>query len=358
MYNCKLCNYENEIEKNYINHCITQKHIKKEEDLKLCYVCDKKFISIKTYKQHKKNIHKKNIHNKNISESKINKSIKNKNSNANNQIFNSENLISIMDKNINIVKNEIMKSNINVIEKIDIVKEELKDEIKTEIKEEITEVKTVVNNAISRASCLIKILMDKYKTTPPIHTITHKECLKILRLSYKITYKRPNDFMLEDTLINNYISGTFTERISKAILELVNYKKPKIQPVYNTDLTRHNYVIKATDEQWNEDKAGIKFTEYIIKPVLNCINEIMDNFIEEKLAPYNVYNKTPEEIRDHYTKYHNVMKLMNDIKNNKFIKPILKEIGPYLRYLETEINELEKFNELEQIQTELNNIMN
>ena len=55
-------------------------------------------------------------------------------------------------------------------------------------------------------------------------------------------------------------------------------------------------------------------------------------------------------------KYNNTLNLCRDIENGKLVKPILKEISPYLRYLELELDELEKINQIEKIQNELQNI--
>jgi hypothetical protein len=359
MYICTLCNYENKNFRYFNQHCMTKYHIKKEQIDSCCYLCKKTFLSLKTYKQHKKSFHKLN---NNIKKPKK-KIITNNtdiiintndadiiNTDNNNNITPTTNISN--NELITDVKQEIKKSNKEIIYKIDQVKEEIKEEITTEIRE----VKNVVNNAINRASCLIKILMDNYKTTPPLKKITDKECIKTLRLIYKIPLKRPNNYLLEEELVRNYIQEIFIDKITKTILELVNYKKPQTQPIYNTDSTRYNYVIKHTEDNWNVDKAGVKFTEFVIKPLLNHINDLLQKYIKTNFTNTKVYGKTAEEIRDHFTKYNNTLNLCRDIENGKLVKPILKEISPYLRYLELELDELEKINQIEKIQNELQNI--
>ena len=49
-----------------------------------------------------------------------------------------------------------------------------------------------------------------------------------------------------------------------------------------TDCARTHYVIKTADN-WNEDKAGVKFSEYIVKPLLAYIAELMDKY-HDKLS--------------------------------------------------------------------------
>ena len=51
------------------------------------------------------------------------------------------------------------------------------------------------------------------------------------------------------------------------------------------------------------------------------------------------------------------LNLESDILNERLVTPILKELSPFLRYLQSEIEELEKYNEMEKIQKELENII-
>lgn len=57
LYECKFCDYENKHRKNFLQHCMTKNHIYKESAHKFCYLCKKSYISIITYKKHKKYMH-------------------------------------------------------------------------------------------------------------------------------------------------------------------------------------------------------------------------------------------------------------------------------------------------------------
>jgi hypothetical protein len=136
-----------------------------------------------------------------------------------------------------------------------------------------------------------------------------------------------------------------------------------------TDCARNHYVIKTADN-WNEDKAGVKFSEYIIKPLLAYIAELMDKYYE-KLSQVDIKTgKTNEESMEHMTKLYNCVTFIKGLNNNIFVQPILKELSPYLRYLSSELNldELddvleenvennEKLEELKLLQEDLINIV-
>ena len=126
-----------------------------------------------------------------------------------------------------------------------------------------------------------------------------QQVLELLRIDYECPSKKPNDFILEQRLIYDHFNNKFVKNISKSILNIINHKKPKTQPIYNTDSSRYNYVIKTTEEAWDEDKAGIKFSEYIIKPFLLSIGDLIKEYREQKLESVNMRKNTLKENEEH-----------------------------------------------------------
>ena len=199
--------------------------------------------------------------------------------------------------------------------------------------------------------------MEHHQNVPPIKKITDKQSIKLLRIDYDYPITKPNDFALESALVYDHSKGRFVKNISKSLLNIVNHKKPKTQPIYNTDSTRYNYVIKTTTEAWDEDKAGIKFSEYIIKPFLISIGTNIKEFriVKIESADTSKYNIT--KLEKHYDALAKTLNLESDIMNESLIPPILKELSPHLRYLQSEIEELEKYNEMMRITSELEEII-
>ena len=329
MYNCKLCNYNGTNYSNYLKHCNANIHINKEKLINYCILCDKKYSNNESFKTHKYKFHKK----------KINSC---KNSNKINKINNK------LDDIKNDIKND-MKNNMNT------VKQEIND-VKEEINNSKKEVVTVVNKAINKASSLIKYLMENHRSVPPLKKITKNQCIPILRLDYDCPEK-DNDYSLQKIFIKDFSKNLFISNIAKSILKMINYTNKNTQPIYNTDSTRYNYVVKITTDLWNEDKSGIKFTDYIIRPLLRYIRDLIEEYIDNELEQVNMYKNTFIENEIHVTLKVNAYDLDVALTNDYLIKPILKELSPYLRFLQSELEELEKLEELDKIQEDLQEII-
>jgi hypothetical protein len=65
-----------------------------------------------------------------------------------------------------------------------------------------------------------------------------------------------------------------------------------------------------------------------------------------------------QENEKHLELLGNTLNLECDIHNDKLINPLLKKLSPFLRYLEKEIEELEKFDDIKKIKDELEEIIN
>jgi hypothetical protein len=327
---CKLCNYTTNNISHYYRHCNAVKHLVNEKKTYYCVLCNKQLSNINSYNSHKY---------KDLKKSKKNSN----NLNNSNQLDNVKNEI-----NENIIKSK-KEVNENIIKS--------KEEVNENIIKSKEEVKTVVNKAITKATSLIKYLMQHHQNVPPIKKISDKESIKLLRIDYECPLKKDNDFVLEHRLIYDHANNRFIKNISKSILNIINHKKPKSQTIYNTDSSRHNYVIKTTQEVWDEDKAGIKFSDYIIKPLLKSIEELIKKFRETKIESVNMRKNTLQQNEEHIDLLSKTLNLESDILNDRLITPILKELSPFLRYLQSEIEELEKYNEMEKIQKELEDMI-
>jgi hypothetical protein len=228
-YFCKLCNYTTDSVSRFNRHAISTSHNEKNRYSFYCCFCNLYLKNIKSYNTHKYNQHTKKI---------------------------------IIDNTTNKTKNKIKDRSIkNNSDKMDIIIQG-QEEIKEEINKSKQEVKEVVTKAITKASSLIKYLMENHKYVPPIKKLTDKESIKTLRIEYNILNNTKKDYLLEKKIINDYINNTddLIKLLAKTILNMVNHKKPEKQQIYNTDSSRYNYVIKLRTKKWDEDKAGIQFT--------------------------------------------------------------------------------------------------
>jgi hypothetical protein len=333
---CKLCNFSSDIDKYFNQHCNTKTHLFNEQIHKYCVLCEKNYKSIETYNNHKKTKHIKRL--------KTNDKSNNKSDKSNNK---SNNLVN--NNTLNDINNNIIHINDKIDEKIDEVKEEIHNSKK--------EVVTVVNKAITKASSLIKYLMQNHRSVPPLKKIKKEDCIPILRLTYDCPEK-DGDFSLQKIFIRDFSNNIFVPNVAKSILKIINHEEQDKQPIYNTDSSRYNYVVKTTTELWNEDKSGIKFTDYIIRPLLRYIRELNEDYITNILEKVNMRKNTFFENEMHINAKDAAYNLDIALTNDYLIKPILKELSPHLRFLQSELEELEKIEELINIQDELDEYIN
>ena len=348
-YTCKICNYNTPNHHNFDRHNKSNKHKKKEKLNKYCYDCDKDFETRHKYIKH--SYYHKNYKNKkndeiieidNTDVNQIKNIVKTSNNNIKNNIKENLNTTSkIISRKIDNLAKSNEESNKLINTKID------------DLNKSNQEVVTVVNKAITRASSLIKYLMEHHTATPPLKKINYKDCVNTLKLNYKCT---KDDYALQEILVREHRTHIFVKRISNTILNLIHHKNPEKQPIWNTDCSRNHYVVK-TPSSWNEDKAGIKFTEYVIKPILNHIRELIHDYRINKLEKMSFKNFTELDRDEYYLRISSTLDLEGDLLNESLIPQFLKELSPHLRYLQDELDGIEKIIELEELQENLKEII-
>jgi hypothetical protein len=280
---CNLCN-KNIKDKNIIKHCKSKTHNNNEIKKLYCFNCKKKYSNNKTFNKHKINCK-----------------------------FNTNNIIDNYNK-IKNDNNKIDSINNNVI----IVKEDIKN------------VKANVDKALNKASSIIKYLMQYFPDVPSIKKIDKKILKDELKLKYEydessfINKKDKYEYFdnkLEIILLDDFKRNIFIKNICKTILNYINYKDPNKQPIYSTDTSRCNYIIKI-NTKWNNDINGNKLKEYVIEPILYTIEKLMKKYrIKQEIKK----NKNIDLLLEIY-------RFEQNIHNNLFIKPILKELSSHLKF--------------------------
>lgn len=142
-----------------------------------------------------------------------------------------------------------------------------------------------------------------------------------------------------DDMIKNLMYYYDKDKLDKYIGDLLitYYKKdnPETQSIWSSDTDRLNYFIREflkereNKSQWTLDKKGIKMTKYIIKPLLDYIMIINNNYINEKNKEIL---ELSDEQDDNLIRLGNMQKLASIntlIKNNKLSNGINKYIAPH-----------------------------
>jgi hypothetical protein len=321
MYNCILCDYETTKKCNIDKHIKTQKHLNNLKNIKNIKNCDlykKSFLSNYNLKRHINKYHN------NIELDKLDKL-------DNSYIFHNIN-------NLNNLELIVKKLNKQIIREV--------KEVKYVVDKSNQEVKIVVNKGINKASTLIKYLMEHHKSTPPLKKIKDEQCINLLKLEFNCTDKNDDkEYYLEKKFINDFSNNKFIQNISKCILNLVHYNDPLKQPIWNTDCARLHYVVKTSLNNWNEDKAGIKFTDFIIKPMLKSICDKITNYRKEIVENVDIKRYTLEQNIEHNNLLTSVYSFEYALLRGDLIKLILKELAHHLRYIQKELDNFENQND-------------
>jgi hypothetical protein len=106
-------------------------------------------------------------------------------------------------------------------------------------------------------------------------------------------------------------------------------------------------------DTWTEDKCGIKFTDLVIKPFLQSIYNLIRNYRIEYVEKIDLSNYTLDQNIDYNKLLLNTYNFESGLIRNEFIKPILRELAPYLRYVQKELEQLDKMDELQITQDEI-----
>ena len=147
----------------------------------------------------------------------------------------------------------------------------------------------------------------------------------------------------KERFINELVLCYEKQSIDKYLGDIIikTYKKddPAKQSIWNSDTNRLTYVIREllnnnNKIDWTVDKKGIKTTNYIIKPLLEHIEDVLRDYLSEKA---NIDENT--DINDYeksLKKMHSVATIIRSIEKNELAENILKYIAPHFYLSKTE----------------------
>jgi hypothetical protein len=91
---------------------------------------------------------------------------------------------------------------------------------------------------------------------------------------------------------------------------------------------------------------------------LRYIRDLVEEYIENDLEQVDMYKNNFIQNQIHVQQKEDAYNLDIQLTNDYLIKPLLKELSPHLRFLQVELEEIEKLEELEKIQDELEEMIN
>jgi hypothetical protein len=324
-FDCICCNYSTNIRCNYLKHIKSNSHIENEYNNKLlkCEDCDKKFVYETAYNNHVQKYHKNN----------------------DSKILNSEMRILLLEQ-----ENKFLKE---------------KSEIENKLKKELSKTKdkhieylqqtNIENSRMAHTSQLSAINFASMYYNKPIGMIgvdkkeqyIDKGLRKLPDMKRWIKNKPElADQYVAEKLIVLYSNGKFIDYICSVIHNAYKTEDPIDQTIWSTDVSRLVYIIRSTIEnednlenKWEYDKKGIKIKQSIIDPLLDEVQDIINQYLDEM----NKLSKSDKKF-DTFAKLEMVgigNTIIHELKNRLSLKnQIIKAMAP-LFFLERTVKQIE-----------------
>jgi hypothetical protein len=191
---------------------------------------------------------------------------------------------------------------------------------------------TNAGDMMGRTMGALTYILTKYDKAPCIKRLDDESAKNLLtyetkdgKLTKQITNKTPIQYIIDLCESNKLIP-----HLGNIIISQYKQMYPENQSMWNTDASRLTYVVKDTvgdKTTWGSDKRGIKINEYIIKPLIAQLSNLISEY--DKLCYKNFDNMTDSQ-RDKYaenSKY--TISLRETINSGTINKKLLRYITPY-----------------------------
>lgn len=146
----------------------------------------------------------------------------------------------------------------------------------------------------------------------------------------------------EEKLIDSLIDQFQKKQLDKYFGDFIitNYKKddPTNQSIWNSDTARLTYIIKEllanNKSSWNKDAKGEKTKNYIIKPLLEYIKELVNKYIQiysDLTDEEHIDQLNTNEIQDYTIKGIYLTQIRSYVENKQLREDILKYLAPHFQ---------------------------
>lgn len=125
--------------------------------------------------------------------------------------------------------------------------------------------------------------------------------------------------------------------IGDGIVSTYKKENPDDQSLWATDVSRLTMFIKklmkgSNESVWIPDKKGIKTREYLIDPLMDKVDEIMETYVKDKHAYIKMKKDIYPKLDDDLEYMNLATKLSNEIRHKKYHEEILRYIAPRFSY--------------------------
>jgi hypothetical protein len=174
----------------------------------------------------------------------------------------------------------------------------------------------------NKAMSYLGYITHHYTSAPALEHISEPDVKEIV-------YKEDNDeqYPIEEVLIMHQKDKDLCKYIGDGIIEIYKKDDPKDQPLWSSDCSRLNYIIREAvhgeEDAWVMDKKGVQVGDRIITPVLNKIKDMLEQYVKtDRFFKYN-------EMDEYTTKVNHMFGIINQIETKKLENNISAYIAPF-----------------------------
>ena len=148
-----------------------------------------------------------------------------------------------------------------------------------------------------------------------------------------------------EKLLYKHRQKILDEYLGKIIVRHYKKKDPSKQSIFNSDTTRLTYIVRElfTNKKidWAVDKKGIKTTNYVIKPLLKHIDELIREYIDNKTA-LNHKEISTEELIANFDNLKSGNEILHSIEKNELSENVLRKISPHFYFIKNDTGLIEE----------------
>lgn len=284
MYNCHDCDYTTDDRGSWAKHLKTKKHLKKtiyeESESELLLKNENKFLiekikMLETQLEDKIKMFESQLEDKNKQLIENKKELDHIKKQFEETKFDLDKQIKLQFEE---TKSKLTETEKKLDKQIELRFDSMRDEniYKSQM---INEAGTIVKESMSTLNYVIK----NYPDAPPLEKITNYDFI----LNNKEKFIKEIIYQNRKKLLDEYLG--------KILITIYKKSDPKAQSLWSSDISRLNYVVKEKYSpksklnkivsKWTNDKNGIKLKENVIRPFLNTIRNVGEEYIRN-----NVYN--------------------------------------------------------------------
>ena len=155
---------------------------------------------------------------------------------------------------------------------------------------------------------------------------------------HKNTYNKDKEKFIEK-LVYKHKEKILDDYLGKIIVRHYKKKDPAQQSIFNSDTTRLTYIIRELFSNkkidWTVDKKGIKTTNYIIRPFLKHIVDLIREYVNQK-TKIDRKNVDTEALIANFDNLKFANEILHSIEKNELSESVLKKISPHFYFIKND----------------------